>query len=198
MFGDVVTMSKRQAQIILLILILCFAGAFILSYGYVKYINKEKITPTPLPTGQITKTAPEANAVVSLTSDKKSVSTGETFTVSLNLDSGKSNVEAADFVITFDNNFLAAREIKQGSFFGVLPVKNIENSRVKISGMANLVGETIIVPKGKGEVAAIVFEPLRATENTVIKIDPTETIVASAGKNILDQTKTTDLNIEIK
>jgi hypothetical protein len=199
MFGDIVTIGKREARLIILILLICFVGAFALSYGYIKFLNKKNTPPIPAePLPEKTEILPNATAALSLTTEQKSVSRGDTFSISLAIDTDENKVEAADFVINFDGSLLAAREIKQGSFFGVLPVKNIENSRIKISGMANLIGDTIVVPKGKGEVAAIVFEARRSADKTVISIDPSETIIASSGKNILDPTKITDLAVEIK
>jgi len=200
MLDQVVTLSKKQARMIVLILILCFVAGFLLSYGYVKYVNQKKgsrnlaIQPTTVPST----TVPSSLASLSLSGDRKIAEIGSTFSAEIQIDSESMQVEAADFVVRFDSRYLQPREIREGRFFGVLPVKTIEKDFVKISGMANLANDTIIVPKGKGTVASIIFEALEATESTAVKIDRTETVIASSGKNILDTKKITDLNIEIK
>ena len=195
MFDEVVTMGKKQAQMIVLILVLCFVGAFLLSYGYIKYASQKGgvslISPTPQAVAPIT-----SSVSLALVADKNIIEKGTTFSAEIQIDSGNTQIEAADFVVSFDPSFLQAKEIREGKFFGTLPVATIEKDYVKISGMATLSGDTIVIPKGKGTVATIIFNALEASESTAIKIDKTETIVASSGKNILG--KTTDLMLTIR
>jgi hypothetical protein len=197
MFDEVVTMGKKQARIIILILVLCFVGAFLLSYGYIKYASQKgaaiSLSPTPQAVAPIT-----SSVSLALVADKNIIEKGTTFSAEIQIDSGNTQIEAADFVVSFDPAFLQPRKIQEGKFFGALPVMTLEKDFVKISGMASLVGDTIVVPKGKGTVATIVFETNQATESTAIKIDREKTIIASKGVNILDTKKITDLTVGIK
>lgn len=199
MLDQIVTMGKKEARMIVLILVLCFVGAFILSYGYIKYVNQKKESGVKVnPTPATTTAAIPSFASLALSADKKIVEKGTTFSAEIKIDSDSTPVEAADFVVTFDPLFLQAKEIIEGKFFGVIPVATIEKDSVKISGMASLSGDTIVIPKGKGTVATIIFNALEASESTAVKIDPTKTIIASGGKNILDTKKITDFTVEIK
>lgn len=198
MFDEVVTMGKKQARMIILVLVLCFVGAFLLSYGYIKYSSQKKgnvalISPTPaasIPTTSFVSLA--------LSADRQIVETGATFSAQIQIDTGNMQVEAADFVVTFDPSFLQARKIQEGKFFGAMPITQIEKDYVKISGMASLAGDTIVVPKGKGTVATIIFETTQASESTAVKIDREKTIIASKGVNVLDTKKITDFAVGIK
>ena len=120
---------------------------------------------------------------------------GATFSAILNINSPNQGVEAADFVVSFDPDYLKVATISAGNYFGIYPVKQIEKDRVKISGIANLVNDKFIIPIGRGTIGSIVFETLDATTSTQISFDREKTIVASGGKNILDQI--TNLEVRI-
>lgn len=143
-------------------------------------------TPVPIP------------ASVDLSTKLNTVTSGNTFTATINVNSPNQGVEAADFVVNFDPNYLKVATISSGNYFGIYPVKTTEDSVVRISGMANLVKNKFIIPIGRGTVAAIQFETLSATNSTKITFDREKTIVASKGQNILDSNKITDLEVSIK
>ena len=139
---------------------------------------------------------PPSTAILKLTADKTSVSKGDTFTATLNIDSQDWGVEAADLVLNFDPQYLKVTAVSPGNFFKVYPLKKIEESRVKLSGVANFVNNTFIIPKGTGTITSLTFQTLASTSKTTISIDKQATIVASAGKNILGNT--TNLAVSIK
>ncbi len=179
--------------IITAILIGSFFVGIIGQIGYQKLTAREIVptsTPTPTPI--------QIPAKVSLTAETKEIETGATFSVSINLNSPDVGVEAADFVINFDGEVLKVATISSGSFFGLYPVKKISSDSVQISGMATLVDDRLIIPKGEGLVGSIIFEAQTATESTKISFNREKTIVANGGKNILDIRSIKDLNISIK
>lgn len=180
-----------QKQKLLILGILAFSFVFGLGgqIGFQKLTNKP--TPTPLPSP----TEIPLPAYLELTSVEKTIEPGATFSATLNIDSPNQGVEAGDFVINFDPNYLNVATLSSGNYFGLYPIKNIGTESAKISGIANLVNNRFIIPKGKGIIATFVFETLQASDSTKVKINTDKTIVASGGKNILENTK--DLNIQI-
>jgi len=135
---------------------------------------------------------------LSLTPTKQTVKSGETFMTNIFLSSPDSGVEAADFVVKFDPNFLKATNIATGNFFREYPIKEISTDSIKVSGIATLVEDTFLIPKGEGIVATITFQTLKPAVKTVVSFDREKTIIASDGKNVLEKKNIGDLEITIK
>lgn len=188
--------GKKQKILILAVLIgsLLFGLFLPVAINNLSSLKPPKITPSPTPI--------PIPAVISLSTDlpagkagKNEVETDATFSATININSVNQGVEAADFVINFDPDYLSVATVSSGNYFGLYPVKEIGADSVKISGIANLVDNKFIIPIGKGVIAKIVFETLSATESTKISFDREKTIVASGGKNILD--RITNLEVRI-
>lgn len=143
-------------------------------------------TPIPLP------------AIISLSAGNTQIENGATFSAVISINSPNQGVDAADFEIKFDPNYLTVATVSGGNYFGLYPVTTILNDKVKISGIANLVNNKFIIPVGRGTIGTIVFKTLKSTPNIQITFDRTKTIVASKGQNILDPGKITDLTLSIK
>lgn len=188
--SDFGKLGKKEKSFIIAILIASFTIGLGISTSYQKFITKPAITPTPVPSPIL------IPASLTLISDKKEVKVGATFSATLSINSSNQGVEAADFFIRFDPDYLKATNLTPGTFFKVYPQKVIEKDYLKISGVASLTDQTILISRGKGTIASITFETLAATESSPIVIDKAKTIVASGGKNILG--KTNDLKISIK
>lgn len=179
----------RNAKILIIaILIGSFFIGIAAQTGYQKLTYQPQPPPSP--------TSIPAPASISLTSNSKEIETGATFSATIKISSPNQGVEAADFVVSFDPDYLKVATVSSGNFFGVYPVKKAETNSVKISGMANLIDNKIIIPKGEGTIGNITFEALAATESTKISFDKEKTIVANGGKNILGEIS--DLQISIK
>ena len=133
---------------------------------------------------------------LTLSSDKKEVLTGATFAASLNLNSYNQGIEAAGFTIKFDPDTLRVATVSAGNFFSEPQNQAIGKDTIQLTGIAVITDKKIIVPKGEGVIADIIFEALTATPSTSIKIDKSGTIVTSGGNDILGKTK--DLEISIK
>lgn len=184
------SIGKKQKIIIIVVLLASFLLGFVLPGFSNKLSTFQTPKPTPFPTPI------PLPAVISLSSDLSDVKLGATFSATINISSPNQGVEAADFVVNFDPDFLKVATISSGNYFGIYPVKTAVKDKVKISGIANLVNDRFIIPMGKGQIGTIVFETLSATDSAIISFDREKTIVASAGKNILD--KITDLEVSIK
>lgn len=189
---DFKKIGKKQKIVIISIL----AGSFLVGIflpAIITNLSSPKIKrPPPSPTPIL------IPASLSLTSDKNNIKLGTTFSAILNINSPNQGVEAADFVVNFDPKYLKVATVSAGNYFSLYPVKAIEKDNVKISGTANLLKDKFIIPIGRGTVGTIVFESLAATPSTQISFDREKTIVASKGKNILDQNNITDLQIVVK
>ena len=140
----------------------------------------------------------EQMASLRLTSNKNSVRQGDEFTVSLTLDSGSVGVDAADFVVDFDPQFVKVEKVTEGEFFKTYPINKTDAGSVRVSGVAFFDGKNIIVPKGKGVVAKVNFIALDKPGDSQILVNRDKTIVAVGGKNILDTDKVYDFELRIK
>lgn len=138
------------------------------------------------------------SASVKFLTDKQVYTSGETVLVKIILDSPSQKVAASDFVILFDPQYLQPTEIIQGSYFGNYPIKKIETSTIRISGVALLKKNTITAPIGSGIVATVVFRALSPTLSTTVAFDQKNTVVASDGKNILENHTNATLTINPK
>ena len=137
------------------------------------------------------------NAVLSLSADPPQLQKGQEFTVSLLIDSEDSEVAAADFVVDFDPKRLKVISVSTGNFFINYPVNATGKNFVKISGVASFDGETLTLPKGKGTIGNITFQALESAGKTDVSFNKSKTIVATAGKNILDKKKLAKTTIEV-
>lgn len=183
----------REKAIIVSILLASFAIGIVGSYAYknlakaTTYNPQLTISPTPLP----------KTALLTLMTDDKKLSVGKEFDVTLKLNSGNLGVEAADFVVNFDPDYLKVASVSTGTFFKNYPINTTGDNFVKISGVADFTEKAVVVPKGEGNVATVTFETLSATESTRIGFDKVKTIIAASGQNILDNGKMEDLIIGI-
>lgn len=191
----------REKAIIVSILLASFAIGIVGSYAY-KNLSKPTTynTSTSLSASPQLTTSPAPlpkTALLSLMSDANQLSVGNKFDITLKLNSGNLGVEAADFVVNFDSNYLIVASVSTGTFFKNYPINTTGDNFVKLSGVADFTEKSVIVPKGEGNVATITFETLQATESTKIAFDKVKTIIAASGQNILDNGKLEDLKISI-
>ncbi len=180
---------KQQILSIIIMISLFFLGIFG-SQFFFPYTTPSKIAISPSPTSI------PLPANLSLVTYNKTVDLNATFSATLAIDSPNQGVEAADFFIDFDPNYLSIATISAGNYFRLYPVMKIGTHSAKISGTAYLVNNRFSIPIGKGRIADIVFTTLEATEGSIIKINKEKTFVGSSGNNILG--KTGDLSITIK
>lgn len=137
-------------------------------------------------------------ASLTLESEQKSVAPGETVSARLILDTGDQGVEAADFVLNFDARFLNIKSVVPGNFFKSYPANKSEGNTLRISAVAYFDGSSVIIPKGRGEVASLTFEAVSSAAKTSIKVDRAKTIIAASGQNILATDKISDLTVSIR
>lgn len=136
-------------------------------------VRTTTITPSPQP------------AALTLSS-VSNIETGKTFDVIIKLNSPDIGVEAGDFILYFDPKYLKPQEIKTGNYFQKYPLKKIDKNFIKISASASFINNKIILPKGEGIIATVIFKAVEKSSNTLIYFDPDHTIVASNGQNILN------------
>ncbi len=191
---DFKKIGKRERIIIAFILLVAFVIGITGSYAYKNIISQRpatndqrQISPTPLP----------KTSLVTLVGSDKNPAMGDQIDVKLNLNSGDLGVEAADFVVNFDPDYLKVVNVTKGTFFKNYPINTTGENFVKISGVADFTEKAVVVPKGEGTVATITFETLDATESTKIEIDNIKTIIASGGQNILDVNSLENLTLGI-
>lgn len=179
--------SKQKVAIVAIVV-----TAFLLASGvsYLYQMNKNNRAENAAVT-------PAATAVVQLNADTTQVPLSSPFTVTLTLDSAQNAVDAADFVLTYDQNKLSAESVETGEFFKTYPVNSKSEGYIKVSGVAYFENNQLVIPQGRGVVARITFTPLKKG-STKILIDPDDTTIASAGKNILDSTRIKDLEIRVQ
>ena len=177
--------SRKQNRTLFLVVIFFILG---LSVSFVfQKLNRKSGSESPL----------KNNALISMTSDKKSVNAGDEFTVTLTLDSKANEVAAADFVIRFDPEYLKVISVTSGNFFNNYPVNTSGNDYVRISGVATFDGDTLILPKGTASVGFIKFQSLGNKGQAVISFDKVKTIVATSGQDILDRNSINKLDVQV-
>jgi len=138
------------------------------------------------------------SAILSLSSNKDQVTAGEEFNVVMTLDSGDLEVAAADFVVHFEPKFIKAVSVSTGKFFNNYPISVTGDDYIKISGVASFDGNTLVLPKGKETVGVIKFQALSNKGRAVIKYNKENTVVATAGQNIIDQNKLAKIFIPVQ
>ncbi len=192
--SDFRKLPKKNQNLILIVLVICFVIG-IASPNIIKSFNKigtnntvQKLAPTPIP----------IPAELSLNTSKKEIKKGDVLEVEISINSPSQGVEAADFVVKFDPDYLSVATVSAGNYFGAYPINQFENGSVKLSGVATLNKATLNIPKGKGVVGTISFTAEKAALSTNIYFDKEKTIVANNGKNILDLNTLQNLNVSIK
>lgn len=182
--------SKRKTYLVLLFL-------FFLSSAAAVFIQTT-LHPNQSPASNTTTNEVKKDyATLSLSSDKQSLKVGEHATVTVQLDSYNNPVDAADFFFSYDPKVLTLDSMADGTFFSTWPIKKAENGSIRISGIATLSNNKLIVTSGKGKVTTLQFTALSPMKSTQIRIDGSQTIIATNGKNILDKNTITPLSIEI-
>ncbi|MCJ7740405.1 cohesin domain-containing protein [Candidatus Microgenomates bacterium] len=179
--------GRKQKIIILAVLGGCLVIGLLLPFIYRTFLSAKSGIKTNLKPVKL-----------SLTPTKQTVKSGETFMTNIFLSSPDNGVEAADFVVKFDPNVLKATNIATGNFFREYPIKETYTDSVKVSGIATLVEDTFLIPKGEGIVATITFQTLKPAVKTVVSFDREKTIIASDGKNVLEKKNISDLQITVK
>jgi hypothetical protein len=144
------------------------------------------------------KSEPTITGSLGLTTDKRTVVQGEKVIATLSIDSGGNGVDAADFVLTYDQKVFSADGIKEGEFFKMYPLKKISDGVVKVSGVALLANNQLIIPKGRGVVATVTFTALSPANDSKISVDKNKTIAAASGKNIIDFRKVSDATVTVR
>lgn len=192
--ADFKKLPKKNQHLILIVLVICFVIG-IASPNIIKTLSNagnNKATSKPSPT------LIPIPAELSLNSANKEVKKGEVFEVEISINSPNQGVEAADFVVKFDPDYLSVATISAGNYFGAYPITQNEKGSVRLSGVATLNNTTLNIPKGRGTVGTIFFTAEKTALSTNIFFDKEKTIIANNGKNILDLNKITDLEISIK
>lgn len=164
-------------------------AVFLLVITWSYFWGKKYVHTTPL--------LPTANAEITLSTPSTTVAVNEPFEITLGLDSSEFAVDAADFIVSYNEEYLRLADLREGDFFKTYPSKTASRGLIKLSGVAFFENNNLVIPKGKGTVALFRFTPVK-TGNTTIRIDPQKTIIASGGKNILDTSKITDLEITVQ
>lgn len=191
-FEELNKLSKNQKMGIVMILGGCFVVGLIVSASFQQlaqrnYQSSLKTTaPTPVP----------VPASLSFYTANKTANVGDKFETTLELNSPSQGIEAAEFSVKFDPDFVKVASASTSKYFQIYSPLDYKEDSLNFSGVANFTDNKFIIPQGKGTLATIQFEALKATAGTKISIDKGKTTVASGGKNILD--KVTDLEISIK
>ena len=139
-----------------------------------------------------------AVAELTLVSDRKSVSVGDEFTVTLTLDSKETEVAAADVVVNFDKNSLKVISVTGGNYFSYYPINTTQNDFVKISGVASFDGTNLILPKGRDTVGQIKFLAVKPDNKALIKFNKSKTIIATNGQDIYNRKQIAELYINVQ
>lgn len=185
---DIRNIGLKQKLIIILILSICFTAGLILPI-IIQNQNKFNRNETKI-------INPRATADIEISSSKKNFRVNETFTATILINSPSRGIEAADFFIKFDSNYLNLISQTPGSFFSVYPIQQTEKNYFKLSGIAKKLDKGFIIPKGKGTIATLLFKAIKPVNKTLIEIDDSKTIIAAEGENILG--KINNLKITIK
>src|SRR3989338_6166158 len=120
-------LQKTKSANKIFILVLCFLiGILGANVFRLKFANKNN---------EIKK-----EAKLDLLAENTKVNSGEEMKVTLVLDSGKTEVAAADFVLSFDPDFLKVSSVSTGRFFANYPINVSGSDYVKISGVATFDG----------------------------------------------------------
>jgi len=143
--------------------------------------------PTPFP------------ALFTLEPTSKTLKVGESLSLALTLNSGAFTIDAVDAILNFDPAVLKAEKITPGKIFSQYPIKQIDNKKgkVQLSAAAEIKNGKVVSFSGEGEYGSVTFRTLKATDSAQIVFD-INSIVASAGKNVLDLKESKGGNYIIK
>ena len=186
MVNDFVRPNKNNKSRFLPIIIFSFALGLLIALGIKNFSPKRQTSEDIV-----------QNAVLTLESDKDTVTRGEEFTVTMTLDSQNTEVAAADFVVHFDPKLLKVITVSTGNYFSNYPLNITGDDYIKLSGVASFDGNTLVLPKGNGTIGSIKFQALNDKGNAVIKYNKTHTIVATSGKNIIDENKLAKIFVKV-
>ncbi len=105
-------------------------------------------------------------ATLNFNPDSLSAKSGETFTVSIDIDAGSDQVAGSDIYIDYDTALVEAQTVTAGSYFP--KVNNVPSSgRLYISGIIENQGD---YKTGTGTVATVVFKAIKSG-STTLKFD---------------------------
>lgn len=173
-------MSKRTIALIIALFVITVALIVLAVYPIT---NKTTVSITPTPTASVAQTvlvfAPPEVATVSATATP---SAGQTYSVDVNILTGKNKVNAVQLELSYDPTVLTNVDIQPGTFFtNPTPLlKTVDVSLGRIS-------YALVVPlgeagkQGTGTIATLTFKSLlRTGEKTTLKFLP-KTQVAAEG-----------------
>lgn len=183
--------GPRERKIILCLLIGAFFIGFSVSFAFFKISYQQKLSAISTPVSPI-----PLPALLQITTSKTKITKGETFPVVLTLDTFDRPIEAANFDLKYDPQYLTPVKYATGNFFRFYPKKENVNNLITIYGATDVENNIFIIPKGEGTIATVTFEAIKTTPNTTLGIDSKTSTIGSKGINILQ--KTDDLNIKIE
>lgn len=173
-------MSKRTIALIIVLFVITIALIVLAVYPIT---NKTTVSITPTPTASVAQTvlvfAPPEIATLSATASQ---SAGQTYSVDVNILTGKNRVNAVQLELSYDPQAITGVDIQPGSFFTnpTALLKTVDASLGRVS-------YALVVPlgesgkQGTGTIATLTFKSLLKTgEKTTLKFLP-KTQVAAEG-----------------
>lgn len=145
---------------------------------------QENPMPTPAP----------VKPKLSLQAKTNQLTTGQTTTVAILLDTADYSIEGLDLVLAFDSELLSLVNLQKGSLFKTFPLEEVKDGLVKLSALSGLVNGKPYSLKGQGEYALLTFK----AENpgaAVVEISP-KSIIAAKGENVLGKIDKLELTIQ--
>ena len=132
-------------------------------------------------------------ASLTLVPQSQMVKKGETFLVSVNINTGDYKVDTADVVLIFDPQILTVEKISESLFFANYPIKKWEDGKVMITGTIGPEESQTGGIKGEGPLATVTFKAL--TDGVAQVNFDANSLVASQGQNVLGKTEETKYEI---
>ena len=193
LISDYRRIGVKQKQTIKILLIGFFFVGFLVSSLLTYFLNQRAISLSGLQNTRVS-----TNAIFQISTPKTSVKKGETIAVLFSLDTQNQPVEATNFDINYDPDYLLPVKYTMGNFFKLYPKKENVNNLISIYGATDIENNMFIIPAGKGTVATISFQTLKPVKKTSILLNEKTSTVAAKGKNILKNLKNLDITIEWK
>lgn len=131
---------------------------------------------------------PKKKVSFTLNPQKQTVTAGETFVVSVNLDSKKERLDAVDVVLEFDPQVLKVSQVSEGTFFSLYPVMKVEEGRVVLAGTIGFGAEQKEGVSGQGLFAKITLTPL-ANGQSSLAFSKEKTLAVYQGESLPVDTK---------
>jgi len=181
------------------ILLICIAVIFLGGGVGIGALKKAPIAPPSTSQPETTIVPPTPiPAFFTLTSENETLKVGETFSLSLSLDSGDFTIDAVDLILSYDPELFKAQKITPGTVFDLYPIKQIDNQQgqVQLSAASGLKEGKVVGFSGANEFGVISFEALKASTSAQIIID-FNSIAASGGKSVLNLDENTEINYTI-